>query len=148
MSSCVNLCLIWILCDYSWRSFYKILCNDARERPNSLEHLRRGFLRLLPTESLTTSTLLGYFAVSQPPAKCGIFCLISSHMGPMYIESPYTNTHTHTHIYSHPQTDCFVVSQVFGVGRHVGRLKLGSKPAQLYDRLSIRPLSQQAYHVS
>ena len=38
----------------------------------------------------------------------------------------------HTHIYRHPQTDCFVVSQLFSVARHVGRLKLGSKPAQLY----------------
>ena len=25
--------------------------------------------------------------------------------------------------------DCFVVSQLFSVARHVGRLKLGSKPA-------------------
>ena len=29
---------------------------------------------------------------------------------------------------SHPQTVCFVVSQLFSVARHVGRLKLGSKP--------------------
>ena len=33
--------------------------------------------------------------------------------------------------YCHPQTDCFVVSQLFSVARHVGRLKLGSKPTQL-----------------
>ena len=39
------------------------------------------------------------------------------------------------------------VSQIFSVARHVGHLKLGSKPAQLYVRLSIRPLGQQAYHV-
>ena len=32
------------------------------------------------------------------------------------------------------------------VARHVGLLKLGSKPAQFY--VSIRPLGQQAYHVS
>ena len=32
--------------------------------------------------------------------------------------------------------------------RHVWRLKLRSKPAQLYVRLIIIPLSQQAYHVS
>ena len=30
----------------------------------------------------------------------------------------------------------------------LGRLKQGSKPAQLYVRLSIRLLGQQAYHVS
>ena len=43
------------------------------------------------------------------------------------------------YIYCHPQTDCYVVSQFFSVARHVGRLKLGSKPAQLCVRLSIRP---------
>ena len=42
----------------------------------------------------------------------------------------------------------FVVSQLFSVARHVGRLKLESKPAQLYVTLSIIPLIQQAYHVS
>ena len=31
---------------------------------------------------------------------------------------------------------------------HIGCLKLGSNPTQLYIRLSIRPLSQQAYHIS
>ena len=50
-------------------------------------------------------------------------------------------------IYCHPQTDCFVVKQLFSVAKHIGRLKLGPKPAQLYVRLSIRPLGQQAYHV-
>ena len=47
-----------------------------------------------------------------------------------------------------PQTDCFVLSQLFSVARHVGRLKLGSKPTQLNVRLSIISLSQQANHVS
>ena len=43
----------------------------------------------------------------------------------MYIHYVYI------YIYCHPQTDCFVVSQLFSVARHVGCLKLGSKPAQL-----------------
>ena len=51
------------------------------------------------------------------------------------------------YIYCHPQTDRFVVSQLFSVARQVGYLKLGSKPSQLYVRLSIRPLGQQAYHI-
>ena len=50
-------------------------------------------------------------------------------------------------IYSHPQTDCIVVSQLFSVVRQVGRLKQGLKHGQLYVRLRIRPLGQQAYHV-
>ena len=52
------------------------------------------------------------------------------------------------HLYCHPQTDCFVVSELFSVVRHVGLLKLGLKPAQLYVTLSIVPLSQQANLVS
>ena len=52
------------------------------------------------------------------------------------------------YIYSHPQTDCFVLLELFSVARHAGRLKLGSKPVQLYVSPSIRPLGQQAYHVS
>ena len=66
------------------------------------------------------------------------------------------NTHTHTRIYiyiymymcvfSSPDR-LFLVSQLFSVARHVGRLKLGLKPAQLNVRLSIRPLGQQTYRV-
>ena len=40
-------------------------------------------------------------------------------------------------IYCHPKTDCFIVSQLFSVARHVGCLKLGLKPFQLYVRLSL-----------
>ena len=47
------------------------------------------------------------------------------------------------YIYCPPQTDCFVVSQLFTMARHVGYLKLGWKPAQLYVRLSIRSLGQK-----
>ena len=32
------------------------------------------------------------------------------------------------YIYCHPQTDCFVLSELFSVDRHVGRSKPGSKP--------------------
>ena len=31
-------------------------------------------------------------------------------------------------IYCHPQTDCFVVSQLFSVARHVGHFKLETRP--------------------
>ena len=48
------------------------------------------------------------------------------------------------YIYCHPQTQCFVASQLFSVTRHVVRLK----PAQLNVRLSIIPLSQQANYIS
>ena len=52
------------------------------------------------------------------------------------------------YIYSHPQTHWLVVSPLFSVARYVGRPKLGLKPAQLYIRLRIIPLSQQVNHVS
>ena len=51
------------------------------------------------------------------------------------------------YIYCHLQTDCFVLSELFSVARLAGRSKPGSKPIQLYVRLSLRPLGQQAYHV-
>ena len=57
------------------------------------------------------------------------------------------SNYIYIYIYCHPQTYCFVVSQLFSVARHVGRLKLASKSAQLSVRLSIRPLGQQVYHV-
>ena len=52
------------------------------------------------------------------------------------------------YICCHPRTDCFVVSQLISVARHVGRFKLELKPAQLYIRLSIIPLSLQSTYVS
>ena len=59
----------------------------------------------------------------------------------------HINVFSNIYICCHLHTDCFVVSQLFSVARHVGRLKMGSKPVQLYVRLSIIPLGQQAYHV-
>ena len=52
------------------------------------------------------------------------------------------------YIYCHRQTDCFVISRLFSVTRYVGCFKLGLKPAQLYVRLSIVPLSQQSTYVN
>ena len=52
------------------------------------------------------------------------------------------------YIYCHPQTDCFIVSQLISVARHAGWLKLQLKPTQLYVRLSILPLSLQATNIS
>ena len=39
--------------------------------------------------------------------------------------------------YCHPQTNYFVVSQLFGVARHVRHSKPGLIPASLYGRLMI-----------
>ena len=43
------------------------------------------------------------------------------------------------YIYSYPQTDCFFLSELFSVARHAGCSKPGSKPVQLYVRLSFKP---------
>ena len=48
----------------------------------------------------------------------------------------------------YPQRDCFVVPHPFSVARHVRQLNLGLKTAQLYVRLIIIPLCQQANHDS
>ena len=60
----------------------------------------------------------------------------------------YIYIYIYIYIYCHPQTDCLIVSQLFSVARHVLHLKLGSKPAQLYFRLSIRTLGQKTYPFS
>ena len=60
----------------------------------------------------------------------------------------FWTTLVYLYIYCHLQADCFIVSQLFSVARHIGHFKPGSKPAQLYVRLSIIPLSQQADHIS
>ena len=54
---------------------------------------------------------------------------------------------SYIYIYCHPQTDCFVLSELFSVARHAGRSKPGSKPVQLYVRLSFRPFGHKADHV-
>ena len=54
----------------------------------------------------------------------------------------YIYIYIYIYIYRLPQTDCFVLSELFSVARHIG-----SKPIQLYVRLSLRPLCQQEYHV-
>ena len=55
---------------------------------------------------------------------------------------------TYIYMHFHPQTDSFVISQLFSVTRHVGRLKLGSKSAQIYVRLNIILLILQENHVN
>ena len=50
----------------------------------------------------------------------------------------------HPSIYSHPQTDCFVLSELFSVATHAGRSRPESKPDQLYDKLSLQTTRLQA----
>ena len=45
----------------------------------------------------------------------------------------------HIYIYILSSTDCFVLSELFSVARHAGCSKPGSKPVQLYVRLSFKP---------
>ena len=52
------------------------------------------------------------------------------------------------YLYCHPQTDCFIVSQLISVASHAGRFNLGLKPGQLYVRVRIIPLSPQSTYVS
>ena len=72
-----------------------------------------------------------------------VLCFGSSllHFDNIFINSPQLCQYDNIHIYSHPQTDCFVLSELFSVARYVGRSKPGSKPVQLYVRLCFRPSS-------
>ena len=63
------------------------------------------------------------------------------------IPSPDGSTPMGERIYCHPQTDCFVLSELFSVARHARCSKPGSKPVQLYVRLNLRPLGHQVDHV-
>ena len=65
----------------------------------------------------------------------------------IYILYIYICIYIYIYIYCHPQTDCFILSELFSVARHAGRSKPGSKSVQLYVRLSFRPLGHQADHV-
>ena len=58
------------------------------------------------------------------------------------------NEYIYICMYCHPQTDCFIISQLFSVVRYVGCFKLGLRPTQLYIRLSIIPLSHQSVYVN
>ena len=64
-------------------------------------------------------------------------CLFYVHNPPLSL-SLYIYIYIYTYIYTycHPQTDSFIVSQLFSVARHTGRFKLSLKPAQLYVRLA------------
>ena len=62
-----------------------------------------------------------------------------------YNETVCPRMNIYIYIYCHPRTDCFILSELFTVARHVGHWKPGSKPIQLYVRVSLRPLGQQAY---
>ena len=66
---------------------------------------------------------------------------------PKITADPHFLVYIYIYIYSHPQTDCFVLSELFRVARHAGRLKPGSIPVQLYVRLCFRPLVHQVDHV-
>ena len=66
----------------------------------------------------------------------------------LFLFGPTTKiSYIHKHIYCHPQPDYFVLSELFSVARYAGGSKPGSKPVQLYVRLSLRPLGHQADHV-
>ena len=73
------------------------------------------------------------------------FYSISTFTGYLLAHSVYI--YIYIYIYSHPQTDCFIRSELFSVAGHAGRSKPRSKPVQLYVRLYYRPLGHQADHV-
>ena len=88
-----------------------------------------------------------------------IHCLLFSlSTFPHIFSCTHTHTHTHAHIhtlsyictyiYSHPQTDCFVLSELFSVARQARFPKLGSKPAWQKRQSKILPLSQEETNAS
>ena len=58
------------------------------------------------------------------------------------------NLYIYIYIYCHPQTDCFVVSQLFSVARHARFSKLGSKHGWLIYQPKILPHSYKETSIS
>ena len=58
--------------------------------------------------------------------KKGNFVLLT------WLDDTYIYIYIYIYIYCYPQTECFVVSQLFSVARHARCFKQGSKPAWLY----------------
>ena len=61
-----------------------------------------------------------------------------------HISILYKYIYIYIYIYSQPQTDCFVLSELFSVARHAGRSKPESKPVQLYLRLVFQTTRPQS----
>ena len=74
-SMSVGVSSFWILYGYSWRSFFKILHNDASERPSSWERSLEGLFRT-PPERISHCIHIVKTSCSQLPARSGIFCLL------------------------------------------------------------------------
>ena len=117
--------------------------------------LRNTFTKINLTGFKVKNLLHDKEIIQQKQILLGIIYFYSNFVTKHTCINKHSHTHSHTHkyiyiyiyIYCHPETDCFVLSELFSVARHVGRSKPGSKPIQLYVRLSLRPLGQQAYHV-
>ena len=60
----------------------------------------------------------------------------------------YIYIYIYIYIYNHLQTDCFIVSQLFSVARHMIFSKLGTKPSWLICQLKILPHSREGTSVS
>ena len=102
-----------------------------------LEEKENGYSRFISEE-----------IVKVPYVIIRLFSVISrTLMGGSDPSAAPANWAIYIYVYCHPQTDCFVLSELFSVAKHVGRSKPGSKPIQLYVRLSLRPPGQQVYHV-
>ena len=104
-----------------------------------------GKHRILPKLQYYWNFSMRLFSfISRTLVGCG--CLTKSREGIGTFFCP-ANRAVYIYIYSHPQTGCFVLSELSSVAIHVGHSKPGSKPIRLYVRLTLRPLGQQAYHV-
>ena len=60
-----------------------------------------------------------------------------------FLAREFNPTGVGEHIYCHPQTECFLVSQLFSMARQDRFPKLGSKPGWLKRQTKILPLSKR-----
>ena len=110
------------------RTYIQQLCEDTGCCPEDLPRAMNDREEWRDDDEVIAFVCLHFIPYQIPE------CSIRSKSFPLCERQPWIpwprwlNPHGGERIYCHPQTDCFVVSQLFSVVKHAGRYKLGSKP--------------------
>ena len=120
--------LIW----FSLVSLFNDISSKVSDRIFEIHQLwQSGFSRVYSNSCCSCSFEREIIKIGQSSYK--IYCNnIVNFQESTTILNAYLETYWRHHVYCHLQTDCFVLSQLIGVVRHVRYFKLGSKPGWFY----------------
>ena len=88
----------------------------------------RTFSSYVRIQVVVLKTYLGWWTIGRSGERGSGISVLPAR----YDDDDDIYIYIYIYIYCHPQTDCFVLSELFSVARHAGRSKQGSKPVQLY----------------